>query len=73
MKIKGTTGEFGFKALVKEIVPSSRPQQVWHLTEWFVFSKEEAQKYLGSSYEVIWPVEVMDNGSVYIPDQSEFE
>lgn len=65
MKIKGVPGEYAFKALLKS-------GDTWNLTEEFFFTQAEATKYAGTG-SLIWPVEELDNKSLYIPAQEELE
>lgn len=74
MKINGVPGEFAFKAAIFE-APSS-----WVVTTEYFFSKEEALQFFGREWdctpkeaapEVRWPVEVLDNGSIYVPAEEE--
>jgi len=65
MRIANTDGEWGFKALGR-----INAQMGWELSSWYYLSLEEAKKW---SPEVKWPVEVFENGSVYIPDESELK
>ena len=60
MKIKGLLGEFAFKALYKGV-----------LSERYFKTFIEAQNAFDET--VIWPIEVYDNGTVYIPAQEELQ
>ena len=72
MKMGNIPGEFGFKA-------AYRAAGGWGVSDAFFFNKEEAIKclsYMSISpdlVEVKWPVEINENGTVYVPDPSEFE
>ena len=71
MKIANIPGEWGFKAIYR-----TKPYG-WYLSKGFFLSKDEADKTLlflhSDLLEVKWPVEVMDNGSVYVADESEWK
>lgn len=62
MKINGLPGEFAFKALIRR----EGPYTSWEATPEYYF---EQPHIIG--YVVKWPVEVWDNGSVYIPNENE--
>ena len=68
MKIGNVPGEFGFRALVKE-------DAGWLFNPRVFFTAEEAKewfdKFPGTLYK--WPVEVYEDGSIYVPDPSELE
>lgn len=73
MKIANTDGEWGFKALVHGYCGSpGSGAGSWQLTDGVYFSHEEVRHDYPSSL-IKWPVEVMDNQSVYIPDESEWK
>jgi len=61
MKIKGLPGEFGFRALFCDYSASK-----WKLSDSFYFYKPVLP-----DCKVKWPVEVFDDGSVYIPSLEE--
>jgi hypothetical protein len=65
MKIKNVPGEWGFRALV----PAWRG---YDLSQVFYLSLEDAKKDYPKT-DIKWPVEVLENGAVYIPDPSELE
>lgn len=69
MKIKGLPGEFAFKALTS--LPKHNPTE-WRLSLDYFFSLEDAI-VAADGAEVKWPVEVYENGSIYIPSQEELE
>ncbi len=67
MKIKGQPGEFAFKAL-KPTVEVGGEHGVWgyELSNQYYLIKPNISGW-------IWPVEVYEDGSIYIPDVSEYE
>jgi hypothetical protein len=65
MKLGHMEGDFGFKALIKK-------QGGWILTAEFYLHSSEIP-LSETTLDVKWPVEVMDNGSVYIPDEAEYK
>lgn len=67
MKIENMSGEFAFKGMVKL-------DGRWIITGYY-FSLDELKTdpTYSRSNEVKWPVEVLDNGGVYIPDESEYK
>lgn len=72
MKIKGMSGEFGFKAALKGTTPETGIYKGWWITDRVFFSKEEIDiLYTPEFWEVKWPVEVYEDGSVYVPSQEE--
>ena len=77
MRIKGLSGEFAFQALIKCQNTSIQSMNTdgwaveYSLSKTYFKTKEEAISMYGQ--KVIWPVEVYDDGSVYIPDISELE
>ena len=71
MKIKGQPGEFAFKALVYGYRGNLGTATSWQLTDGYFLSLDEAEKQYGSNCK--WPVEVYDNGTVYVADVSEYE
>lgn len=75
MKISNVPGEFGWKALVYFSIPEGcRGSKGYRLTEEFFFSEEDVRDtYHDEQWRIKWPVEVMDNGTVYVPDPSELE
>lgn len=66
MKIKNVPGEFGFKALV------NTQHNGWQLSTEYFFSLEEA-RFGFISASVKWPVEIFEDGVVYIPSPEELE
>lgn len=64
MKISKVPGEFGFKALFQ--LTSG-----WVLSEQYFFSLEDAKCTCPSTMNIKWPVEVYENGSIYIPTEDE--
>ncbi len=69
MKINNVPGEFAFKALYRSVTRG------FILSDHFYFSEQEAINDLltSSGLELKWPVEVYDDGSVYIPTPEELE
>lgn len=65
MKLKGIPGEFFFRGLIYNGVG------YWKLTEGYYSSFKELEDVYGE--DVKWPVEIMDDGSIYVPDTSELE
>jgi len=61
MKINSQPGDYLFKALINM-------GSGWSVSEYFFFSREAAVKY---SKTAIWPIEILDNGTIYIPSDSE--
>jgi len=68
VKIPNTSGEWAFKALVSPLQFSS----AWTLTEGYFFDLPSVVAVY-PMYNIRWPVEVMDNGSVYVADESEWK
>lgn len=66
MKANNVPGEFGFKA-----VRQWEEKGYWELSDNYFFSFEEAMKAWGPNIK--WPVEVLDNGSIYVPAKEELE
>lgn len=66
MKIEGMAGEFAFKALFQ--LTSG-----WVLSEQFFFSLEDAKATCPQTMNIKWPVEVYDNGTIYIPNEDELK
>ena len=74
MKIKGLPGEFGFKALIKGLKTETQNYLGWTLTESRYFSLDEIPEYKEKEYFAVkWPVEVYEDGSVYIPHEDELK
>ncbi len=74
MKCNGIPGEFAFKALIAGLSEEIGKNQGWRLTEERFFSLEEVRRWYTLKYfDIKWPVEVYEDGSIYIPDQSELE
>lgn len=76
MKINGLPGEFAFKALFTNFIISldGALRDGWRLSNQYYFSEEEVKseaERIQSSYK--WPVEVRDDGSVYIPSEEELK
>ncbi len=69
MKINGLNGEFAFHCLKPSIFEGSH---YWVISDDYFFSKEEAQKHYGT-LDIKWPVQVYEDGSVYIPHESELK
>lgn len=77
MKINGMPGEFGFRALVQsswEYFQQGIEKNIeaWTLTQDYFLSKEDAEKFL-SPNKFKWPIEVYDNGTIYIPAEDELK
>lgn len=65
MKVKGHSGQYFFRALV-----SWGPELGWRLDDQFFDSAEMAASvYKNRPY--LWPAEIIDEGTVYIPSESE--
>lgn len=64
MKIRGMKGDFAFKALYH--LPSG-----WVLSEQYFFSIEDVGSSCGPKVQFIWPVEIGDNGEIYVPSEDE--
>lgn len=45
----------------------------WKLSEHYFFSEEEVKDFLGTIYKYKWPVEVWENGSIYVPSEEELK
>lgn len=60
MKIEGVPGQFWFRALVNGIP-----------TERFFRTREEVAETLPPGW--IWPIEILDNGTIYVPTKEELE
>lgn len=67
MKLPRVPGEFAFKALVQVTGMSG-----WYLSGLVFFTKEEAQGYFARS-NIKWPVEVYEDGTVYVPAEEELK
>lgn len=68
MKISNIPGEFGFKALVKY------EQDFTYMLDHRVFFTLDAVKAaFGPNADIKWPVEVYEDGSVYVPAKEELE
>lgn len=67
MKINTLPGDFLFKGLIK-----INNTNKWILTEEYFLSAEDMKKSLTGTAEIKWPVEVYDDGSIYVPDPSEY-
>lgn len=63
MKISNVPGEFGSRALYKQY-------NYWTLTGCYYLTEDEVKEAM-RDFPYKWPVEVMDNGLIYIPDESE--
>lgn len=68
MKIEGVPGEYAFPAAYNYL-------GMWEITDGVFHSKEEAEKYFSdrvpSIRGIVWPVEKLDNGSIYIVSPEE--
>lgn len=74
MKIKGLPGEFAFRALIQDYIRSGDSMYLdgWKLTDKYYFTKQEVVTELSRSNDYFkWPVEVYEDGSVYIPSEEE--
>lgn len=67
MKIEGVSGEFAFRALVRYIDSTWKPD--WIITPYYFNRNEVEERYPG--YEIKWPIEVYEDGSIYIPSEGE--
>lgn len=77
MKIKGLPGEFAFHALIKGTGTNGYHSLMWDgwkLSDEKFFTIDEIE-VLRTRYntEIKWPVEVYDDGSIYIPSKEELE
>lgn len=85
MKFEGGSpaGEFGAAALYR-LIPKDVPVGGWLLTKKYYLSREEAEaelmprdvetgKPVEDVVEIKWPVQVWEDGMVYIPDPSELQ
>ncbi len=66
MRLGHIPGDHAFKALYRE----HSDLKEWILSKSYFLTQKEVTEFFGTN-EVIWPVEVLDNDVVYIPDQSE--
>lgn len=76
MKIPNFPGEYGFRALFAYYIKLSDKWifDGWKLSDQYFLTEEEVISEAGrNSRSYKWPVEVNENGSVYIPDVSELE
>lgn len=64
MQINGLKGEFAFKALFQ--LTSG-----WILSEQWFFSLEDVKKSCPTTMNIKWPVEVYEDGTIYIPSEEE--
>lgn len=81
MKIDKVPGEFAFKCLFKlqyTEVGNDRhtPDRLithsgWSLSSEYYLNIEEAKKAHGNL--VLWPIEIYEDGSIYIPSKEELE
>jgi hypothetical protein len=72
MRIDNMKGEFLYRALISHSGSQyCEEKDSWCLTTEFFRTKEDAQKRY-KSYEILWPVDEVDRGVMYIPDPSEF-
>lgn len=63
------SGEFGFKALI-----SWSPENYWRPTDTVFFSYDEVKNaFPDKSIKIKWPIEVFEDGSVYIPSEEELQ
>lgn len=65
MKIKGMSGEFAFKALIRQYGSNDS----WRLTEGYFFEKPVYIE--GCAFR--WPVEIDEHGVAYVPSQEELQ
>lgn len=78
MKMDMMPGEFAFKALVKakhttKDADGKVYSDSWGETTGFFLSLEEVQAYYNpDDWDIKWPIEVLDNGSIYIPAKEEY-
>lgn len=77
MKVENVPGQFGFHVAVR-VKPiddqKSVERKVWALVPGYYLTKEDVlTDFSDEKFEVMWPVEVNDNGSIYIPDKSELQ
>lgn len=76
MKIKNVPGEVAFKALFVNnlFIGDSLIRDGWRLSRNYYFSEEEVKcdaNRFKSSYK--WPVEIWENGTIYIPSKEELQ
>ncbi len=75
MKCNGIPGEFAFRALF--LKPTFNNQEPYYYPGWVVsencyFSLKEAERS-NPDFKVKWPVEVYEDGSIYIPSEGEIK
>lgn len=68
MKIPGMEGEYFFRALVPN---KTEHQEGWELSKEYFLSEAEVVAAYGVHY--FWPVEIDENGVVYVPDKGEYD
>lgn len=70
MKIEGIEGEYAFKALIRN--PGN---YAWDLTPFYYLNIKDIEKDYPNVVEtdVKWPVEVMENGAIYVPSKEELK
>ena len=69
MKIGLAPGEYASRALVKD-------GMTWKLTDDYFISEEEVMQFFQSGknkYEYKWPVDIYENGFIYVPTKEEME
>lgn len=71
VRIPNVPGEFSFKALIHtSYTPTTYAG--WRLSDHVFFSLEEAKEAFPNS-EIKWPVEVWEDGSVYVATEEEWK
>lgn len=67
MRTNSVPAEFGFRAIYNQ-------NGTWELTSHYFLTEDEATKFFTDIVPkpFIWPVEVMENGAICIPDREEW-
>lgn len=73
MKLEMVPGEFAFKALIRFKLGDSEVKG-YKISELFFLSKEDVEfHYPLKDWIVMWPVEILDNGTLYCPAEEELK
>jgi hypothetical protein len=67
VKVNNVPGEFAFPAL--RTFASADGHFSWEVTRMVYFSLEEAREFEGKNAK--WPVQILENGEIYIPAPEE--
>jgi len=74
MKIGKVPGEFYFKGLVRPVGVDDKEQHVWFPTPGYFSSKEEMEAdFPANKFQIQWPVELQENGILYVPSEAELQ